>query len=114
MCWRWLVRMWMWAGSRCWWIGADLVLGRHGEVVAELQVLTERYPLREGLWAQLMTALYRCGRQADALGAYQRVRRLLAEELGIDAGSELEALHQAILTNDPALAAPSAAARMGG
>ncbi len=95
-------------------IGADLVLGRHGELVAELQVLTERYPLREGLWAQLMTALYRCGRQADALGAYQRVRRLLAEELGIDAGSELEALHQAILTNDPALAAPSAAARMGG
>jgi DNA-binding SARP family transcriptional activator/Tfp pilus assembly protein PilF len=92
-------------------IEADLVLGRHAELVPELQVLTDRYPLREGLWAQLMTALHRCGRQADALAAYQRVRRLLADELGIDPGSELEALHQTILTNDPALAVPSAPAR---
>jgi DNA-binding SARP family transcriptional activator/DNA polymerase III delta prime subunit len=95
-------------------IEADLVLGRHDELVGELQVLTERYPLREGLWAQLMAALYRCGRQADALAAYRRVRGLLAEELGIDPGSELEVLHQAILTNDPALAVPSAAGRVGG
>jgi DNA-binding SARP family transcriptional activator len=94
-------------------IEADLALGRHAELVAELRVLTDRYPLREGLWAQLMTALYRCGRQADALEAYQRVRRLLVEELGIDPGSEVEALHQAILTNDPTIAVPPTPARTG-
>jgi DNA-binding SARP family transcriptional activator len=87
-------------------IDADLALGRHRELVAELRSLTDRYPLREQLWAQLMIALYRCGRQADALEAYQRVRRLLADELGIDPGAGLEALHRAILTSDPALNAP--------
>jgi DNA-binding SARP family transcriptional activator/DNA polymerase III delta prime subunit len=87
-------------------IDADLALGRHGELVAELRSLTDRYPLREQLWAQLMLALYRSGRQADALEAYQRVRRLLADELGIDPGAGLEALHRAILTGDPALDAP--------
>ncbi len=95
-------------------IEADLALGRHAELVAELAALTDRYPLREGYWALLMTALYRCGRQADALAAYRRVRRLLADELGIDPGPGLDALHQAILTNDPALADPPAPARRGG
>jgi DNA-binding SARP family transcriptional activator/tetratricopeptide (TPR) repeat protein len=84
-------------------IAAELGLGRHGELVAELRGLVERYPLREGLWAQLLVALYRCGRQADALAAYRRVRGLLAEELGIDPGPELQRLHQAILTSDPVL-----------
>jgi DNA-binding SARP family transcriptional activator len=88
-------------------IDADLALGRQAELVAELGALTQRYPLREQYWAQLMVALYRCGRQADALAAYQRVRGLLAEELGIDPGPELQRLHQAILTNNPALDAPS-------
>jgi DNA-binding SARP family transcriptional activator/tetratricopeptide (TPR) repeat protein len=87
-------------------VEADLGVGRHGELVAELQILAERHPLREQFWAQLMTALYRCGRQADALQAYHRVSRLLAEELGVDPGPELRALHQAILAGDRALAAP--------
>jgi DNA-binding SARP family transcriptional activator len=92
-------------------IEADLALGRHAELVAELRVLTDRHPLREQFWALLMLALYRCGRQADALRAYQRVSRLLAEELGVDPGPQLQALHQTILTSDPALAAPPASAR---
>jgi DNA-binding SARP family transcriptional activator/DNA polymerase III delta prime subunit len=90
-------------------IEADLKLGRHAEVVAELRALTDQYPLREQYWALLMLALYRCGRQADALQAYQRARRVLADELGIDAGPELRGLHQAVLTNDPTLAVPPAA-----
>jgi DNA-binding SARP family transcriptional activator len=94
-------------------IEAELALGRHTELVAQLRALTERHPLREQLWAQLMTALYRCGRQADALAAYQRVRGLLAEELGMDPGPELRALHQAILTGDPALMGPVTSARRG-
>lgn len=92
-------------------IEADLALGRHAELVAELRPLTDRYPLREQFWAQLMTALYRCGRQADALAAYQRVRQLLADELGIDPGPGLQALHQAVLTSDLALAVPPPPAR---
>jgi len=84
-------------------IEADLGLGRHAELTAELQVLTEQHPLREQFWAQRITALYRCGRQADALDAYQRVSRLLADELGIDPGPELRALHKAILAGDPLL-----------
>jgi DNA-binding SARP family transcriptional activator/tetratricopeptide (TPR) repeat protein len=94
-------------------IEADLGLGRHAGLVAELRVLTDKYPLREQFWAQLMTALYRCGRQADALQAYQGIRRLLADELGVDPGPELRALHQAILTNDPALAVPPPPVRPG-
>jgi DNA-binding SARP family transcriptional activator/DNA polymerase III delta prime subunit len=90
-------------------IEADLALGRHAEVVAELRALTDRSPLREKYWALLMLALYRCNRQADALQAYQRARRVLVDELGIDPGPELRGLHQAVLTNDPALAVPPAA-----
>jgi DNA-binding SARP family transcriptional activator len=92
-------------------IEADLALGRHAELISELRTLTDRQPLREQFWAQLMTALYRCGRQADALQAYHSAAGLLADELGVDPGAELRALHQAILTNDPALVVVPSAAR---
>jgi WD40 repeat protein/DNA-binding SARP family transcriptional activator/type II secretory pathway predicted ATPase ExeA len=87
-------------------IEADLRLGRHRELVAELEGLVRDHPLRERLWAQLMLALYRSGRQADALLAYQRTRSVLVEELGIDPGSELRRLHAAILAQDPGLDSP--------
>ena len=70
-------------------MAARVDLGAGGEVVGELESLVEKYPLREGLWASLVTALYRSGRQADALAAYGRVRRMLVDELGIEPGSAL-------------------------
>jgi YVTN family beta-propeller protein len=82
---------------------ADLQLGRHRELVAELEGLVREQPLRERLWAQLLLALYRSGRQADALSAYKRARSVLVEELGIDPGAELRRLHAAILAQDPTL-----------
>ena len=88
-------------------IEAELRLGRHRELVAELEGLVREQPLRERLWAQLMLALYRSGRQADALLAYQRARSVLVEELGIDPGAELRRLHAAILAQDPALDLPA-------
>ena len=81
----------------------DLRLGRHRELAAELEGLLRDHPLRERLWAQLLLALYRSGRQADALLAYQRARKILVEELGIDPGAELRRLHAAILAQDPSL-----------
>jgi DNA-binding SARP family transcriptional activator/tetratricopeptide (TPR) repeat protein len=78
-------------------IEADLALGRHAALVGDLEALVGQYPLRERLRAQLMLALYRSGRQADALGVYQDVRVLLADELGIDPGGELQRLYEAIL-----------------
>jgi WD40 repeat protein/DNA-binding SARP family transcriptional activator len=90
-------------------IEAELRLGRHREVVAELEGLVRDQPLRERLWAQLMLALYRSGRQADALLAYQRARSVLVEELGIDPGAELRRLQAAILAQDPGLDLPAAA-----
>jgi WD40 repeat protein/DNA-binding SARP family transcriptional activator len=90
-------------------IEADLRLGRHRELVAELEGLVREQPLRERLWAQLMLALYRSGRQADALLAYQRARSVLVEELGIDPGAELRGLQAAILAQDPGLDLPAAA-----
>jgi DNA-binding SARP family transcriptional activator/Tfp pilus assembly protein PilF len=87
-----------------WRIDADLCLGRHAELVPELQLLTAEHPLRERSHCQLMLALHRCGRQAEALAAYRRAREVLIEELGAEPGSELRTLHQQILTADPALA----------
>jgi WD40 repeat protein/DNA-binding SARP family transcriptional activator len=85
---------------------AELRLGRHRELVAELDGLVRDQPLRERLWAQLMLALYRSGRQADALLAYQRARSVLVEELGIDPGAELRRLQAAVLAQDPGLDLP--------
>ena len=84
-------------------IDADLALGRHDALTAELDGLVRDHPLRERLHAQLMLALYRCGRQADALAAYRRARALLADELGINPGEPLERLHAAVLAHDRAL-----------
>jgi DNA-binding SARP family transcriptional activator/tetratricopeptide (TPR) repeat protein len=82
------------------WLELGLLAGRHEQVVVELQGLTAAHPLRERLWAQLMLALYRCGRQAEALQAYHAVASLLCEELGIDPGDELRHLHQSILAGE--------------
>ena len=89
-------------------IAADLELGRHAELIPELEALVREQPLRERRRAQLMLALYRSGRQADALDVYRQGRRLLAEELGLDPGEELRLLERAILEHDPSLAAPVA------
>ncbi len=90
-------------------LAARVELGSGGDVVAELEALVERYPLREGLWASLITALYRAGRQADALAAYTRVRTLLVDELGVEPGAGLRALEQRVLQQSPALEPPSLA-----
>jgi predicted ATPase/DNA-binding SARP family transcriptional activator len=84
-------------------IDADLALGRDAQLVGELQALVAQHPLRERFRAQLMLALYRAGRQADALDAYRDARRVLVEELGIEPGSELRELEHAILAQDPGL-----------
>ena len=85
-------------------IDADLHLGCHADVITELRRLVARDPLRERLHAQLMLALYRDGRQAEALAAYQRARQVLVEELGAEPGTGLRDMHQQVLTGDPALA----------
>jgi predicted ATPase/DNA-binding SARP family transcriptional activator len=87
-------------------VDALLDLGRHAEAVAELHHLVAVHPLRERFHAQLMTALYRSGRQAEALAVYERARRRLAEELGLDPGPELRALEQAVLEQSPDLSVP--------
>ena len=85
-------------------IEAELALGRHAHLIGELQGLVGEHPLRERLWAQLMTALYRDGRQAEALAAYRAARERLIDEIGIEPGPELRALEARILAQDPALA----------
>jgi predicted ATPase/DNA-binding SARP family transcriptional activator len=87
---------------------ADLGLGRHGELVGELAARCREHPLREGLWELLILALYRAGRQAEALRAYTEIRDRLASELGIDPGPALRELQARILAQDPALAPASA------
>ena len=88
-------------------VEADLALGREAEVAGELEALVTEYPVRERLWRLLVLALYRSGRQADALAAYRRARQMLAGELGIEPGEELRQLEQAVLRQD----VPAAAAR---
>jgi len=92
-----------------WHIEGDLRDGRHEQLIPELQELTARHPLREHFHAQLMLALYQCGRQAEALSAYQRVRSTLVRELGAEPGTELQTLQQRILRADRALTAPQPA-----
>jgi WD40 repeat protein/serine/threonine protein kinase len=82
---------------------AELSLGRHAELVPELETLTAQHPFREALWRHLMTALYRSGRQADALAAYRRARAVLVEELGLEPSSELRRVEQQVLDQDPEL-----------
>jgi predicted ATPase/DNA-binding SARP family transcriptional activator len=84
-------------------VEAELALGRHGELIGELERLVAEHPLSESLRAHLMVALYRSGRQAEALEAYRDARHALVEELGIEPGARLRALEQAILHQDPSL-----------
>jgi DNA-binding SARP family transcriptional activator/DNA-binding beta-propeller fold protein YncE len=90
-------------------VEAELALGRHAELVPELVGLVREQPPRERLRGQLMLALYRCGRQADALEVYRSGRRLLDEELGLKPDDELQRLEKAILNHDPSLASPMVA-----
>jgi len=89
--------------------GADLMLGRHGELAAEMEALCRQHPLRERLWELYILALYRAGRQAEALRAYTEVRDRLVDELGIDPGPALRKLQARILAQDPSLAPASPA-----
>ena len=86
-------------------IDADLALGRHAQLIGELDVLTTQHPLRERPRAQLMLALYRSGRQADALAAYRQLHRMLAVELGLRPSPALRDLERQMLQQDPALEA---------
>jgi YVTN family beta-propeller protein len=88
-------------------IDADLALGRHAAVVAELEALTTEHPLRERLRAARMLALYRCGREPEALELYRQTRRTLLDELGMEPSPALRELHDAILRQDPALRPPA-------
>jgi peptide/nickel transport system substrate-binding protein len=87
-------------------IDADLALGRHESVVPELESLARSHPLRERLQGQLMVALYRCGRQAEALETYRAARRRFVDSLGVEPSPTLQALERAILEHDPSLEAP--------
>jgi serine/threonine-protein kinase len=86
-------------------VSAEIAMGGHSTVVPELESLTARYPLRERMWANLMLALYRSGRQAEALSTFERARQVLADELGADPSPELQRLHEQILQRDPGLGA---------
>ncbi|WP_051323838.1 BTAD domain-containing putative transcriptional regulator [Candidatus Solirubrobacter pratensis] len=92
-------------------IAIELSLGRHAGAISELEALAQDHPYRERLHGQLMLALYRAGRQADALAAYRRVRGALVEDLGLDPGRELRGLEAAILAHDPRLELAPAAQR---
>ena len=94
-------------------IAADLSLGRHRKVVSELESLVQAHPLRERFRELLMVALYRSGRQADALEVYRRGRRVLRDELGLEPNVELKRLERAILSHDPQIAAPEPASAEG-
>ena len=88
-------------------VNLELELGRHHELVGELTELVEEFPLREQLRRQLMLALYRCDRTAEALQVYRQARRTMIDELGIEPSERLQQLEHAILTSDPALDLPA-------
>ncbi|MDJ0923452.1 MAG: BTAD domain-containing putative transcriptional regulator [Acidimicrobiia bacterium] len=90
---------------------AELAAGRHDELVGELRTLVDEHPLRERLWASLMTALYRSGRQAEALRAYQEARSTLGDELGIEPSEELRDLEEKVLLQDESIKTPDAPRR---
>jgi DNA-binding SARP family transcriptional activator len=92
-------------------IAADLTVGRHAELIPELEALVAGHPYRERLRREHILALYRSARQAEALEAYQQARRTLVDELGIEPGTELRELERAILRQDPDLALPEARAK---
>ncbi|WP_328902120.1 AfsR/SARP family transcriptional regulator [Streptomyces sp. NBC_00441] len=87
-------------------IDADLRLGREAELITELTALTARHPLHEGLHSQAMVALYRCGRQAQAIEVYRALRARLVGELGVEPSARMQRLHQSVLCADPALDSP--------
>ncbi|MCP2248065.1 AfsR/SARP family transcriptional regulator [Lentzea aerocolonigenes] len=87
-------------------VDVDLELGRHDDLVAELTEVVARYPLHERFRAQLMLALYRCGRQADALATYHQTREVLRDELGVDPSDALHTRYQEVLRADPVLDLP--------
>jgi DNA-binding SARP family transcriptional activator/Flp pilus assembly protein TadD len=93
-------------------VNLELELGRHRELVGELTELTEEFPLREQLRGQLMLALYRCDRTAEALQVYRQTRRTMIDELGIEPGERLQQLERAILTGDSALDPPAEPVRL--
>src|SRR5580765_4858283 len=95
-------------------IDCDLALGRHEQVLGELNLLVREHPLRERLRAQQMLALYRADRQAEALDAYAEARRTLVDDLGIEPSEALQRLQQAILRHDPSLETPEGAAAVNG
>ena len=88
-------------------LDAELTMGRHSALVGELESLTHANPMRERLWTQRMLALYRSGRQAEALRVYQELRTILIDELGIDPGHDVSWMEEAILNQNPALDFPS-------
>jgi len=88
-------------------LGCELALGRTGEAVPELERLVGEFPMRERLWEMLVTALYRAGRQGDALAAYERARAVLDDELGVDPGPGLKSVHARVLAHDPSLGLPT-------
>lgn len=89
-------------------LAAEVAAGRPGAALPELQALTAAHPLRERLWGLAITALYRCGRQADAVAAYQAVRRHLRDEVGMEPGPQLRALAEGVLRHTLPVAAPPA------
>lgn len=92
---------------------AELSLGRDAAAIGRLEIATDQHPLRERLWVQLVLALYRSGRQAEAVSAYHRARKVLAEQLGIDPSPELQHLYQQILNQDPSISGPTVATTVG-
>src|SRR4030095_207083 len=92
-------------------VDAQLALGKQLALVPELEALALEHPFRERFRAQLMLALYRCGRQAEGLEVYRRTRVLMNDERGLEPGSELQQLERAILVQDPALAISTDGAR---